>query len=69
MEKIAVPTLLCGTEVWTLTKSDCNPIQAADINVLRSIAVCALIDDEGNGDIKKELNVFSVTKCKEYHAK
>ena len=34
----AGPSLLCGNEVWTLTKNDCKRTQAAEIKFLRSVA-------------------------------
>jgi hypothetical protein len=41
---MAVPTLLYGSECWTMRKRDTQKLQAAEMRLLRSVKGCARLD-------------------------
>lgn len=41
-------------------KRDCKRIQIAEMEVLHSVAVYTVRDGQRNGDIRKELSIFSI---------
>jgi hypothetical protein len=45
---MAIPVLLHGCEIWTLKKTDCNRIQAAEMKYLRTVKGCTKIDQLRN---------------------
>jgi hypothetical protein len=57
---MAVPTLLYGSECWTMIKKDMQKIQAAEMRFLRSVKGRTRLDKIKNKDIRKELGVFSI---------
>ena len=64
---MAVPTLLYGSEIWTLGSKDLSRIQAAEMKFLRSIKGCTILDKIRNEDIRRELKIFCVKdKIQEY---
>ena len=56
---MAFPTLLYGSENWTLTKGQASHIQAVAKRFLRHIAGYTLHDHKRNMDIRQELNIIS----------
>ena len=57
---MALPTLLYGSENWTLTKSPASHIQAAEMRFLRHVAGYTLHDHRRNTDIRQELNIMCI---------
>ena len=57
---MALPTLLYGSENWTLTKGQASRIQAAEMRFLRHVAGYTLHDHRRNTDIRQELNIISI---------
>jgi hypothetical protein len=57
---MAVPTLLYGSECWTMGKRDTKKLQAAEMRFLKSVKGRTRLDKIRNEDIKKELGVFSI---------
>jgi hypothetical protein len=53
---MAMPTLLYGSECWTLTKRQKSRLEAAEMRFLRSVAGYRLIDHRRNEGIREELN-------------
>ena len=45
---MAVPTLLYGSEMWTLSSKDLSRIQAAEMKFLRSVKGCTILDKVRN---------------------
>jgi hypothetical protein len=56
---MAVPTLLYGSECWTMRRG-MQKLQAAEMRFLRSVKGCIRLDKIGNEDIRKELGVFPI---------
>ena len=54
-KKMAVPDFLYGCETWTLTKKDCQRIQAAEVSLLRAVAGYNLNDKKKNVNIRASL--------------
>lgn len=57
---MAVPNLLYGSDVWTLTTNNCKRAQATNMKVLLSLIKYTL--NKGgyrNDDIRKEHNIFN----------
>jgi hypothetical protein len=50
---MAIPTLLYGSECWTLTKRQKSRLEAAEMRILRSVAGYRLIDHRRNEDIRE----------------
>ena len=55
---MAVPTLLHGSEIWTLGSKDLSRIQAAEMKFLRSVKGCTILDKVRNENIRRELKFF-----------
>jgi hypothetical protein len=51
---MAVPTLLYGSECWTMRKRDMHKLQAAEMRSLRSVKGCTRLDKIRNEDIRKK---------------
>jgi hypothetical protein len=67
---IAIPTLLYGSECWTLTKRQKSRLEAAEMRSLRSLAGYRLIDHRRNEDIRGELQIIDInSRIKEYQIK
>jgi hypothetical protein len=56
---LAVPTLIYGSEIWTLTQQDKSRLKASEMKFLRT-AEYILLDYKKNEDILQELNTTSV---------
>jgi hypothetical protein len=52
---MAIPTLLYGSECWTLTKRQKSTLEAEEMRFLRSVAGYPLIDYRHNEDIREEV--------------
>lgn len=52
--------LLYGCDVWTMEKSDCSKIQAAETKYLRAAKGCRRADLIRNDKVRKELTIFSI---------
>ncbi|KAK9877518.1 hypothetical protein WA026_018626 [Henosepilachna vigintioctopunctata] len=64
---MATPTLLYGSETWTLNTRDLSRIQAAEMRYLRSVKGCTLLDRIRNDDIRRELKIFNLCdRIREY---
>jgi hypothetical protein len=65
---LAIPTLIYGSEIRTLTQEDKSRLKASEIKFLRRTAGYALLDHKKNDDILQELNTTPVlekiTKCR-----
>jgi hypothetical protein len=59
---MAIPTLMCGSECWTLTKRQKSRLEAVEMRFLRSLAGYRLIDHRRNEDIREELQIIEKTK-------
>lgn len=59
---MAIPTLLYGSETWTLTTSQLKRIEAAEMRLLRPLAGYTLYDHKYNEDIRQELNIAAITE-------
>jgi hypothetical protein len=69
---LAIPALIYGSEIWTLTQQDKNGLKASEIKFLRTPGY-TLFDHKKNEDILQELNTTPVlekiTKCRHNWAK
>jgi len=64
---IVLPTFLCGSENWTLTALQRRRIEAAEIKLLRPLAVYTLYDHKTNYYIRRELRFTGILdKIDEY---
>lgn len=64
---MAVPSLLFGSETWTMTAADSKKLQAAEMKFLRSVKGCTILDKIRNDKIREELMIFSLEeKIKNY---
>ncbi|KAJ4433985.1 hypothetical protein ANN_16304 [Periplaneta americana] len=59
---MAIPTLLYGSETWTLTTSQLKRIEAAEMRLLRPLAGYTLYDHKYNEDMRQELNTAAITE-------
>lgn len=59
---MVVPVLLYGCRTWTMRKNIWNKIQVIEIKYSRAIKGYTKVDHIQNEDVKKELNVFSVSE-------
>jgi hypothetical protein len=67
---MAIPTLLYGSEYWTLTKRQKSRLEAAEMRFLRSVAGYRLIDHRRNEDIREELQIIDInSRIKDYQIK
>jgi hypothetical protein len=67
---MAIPTLLYGSECWTLTKRQKKRLEAAEMRFLRSVAGYSLIDHTRNEDIRDELQIVDTnSRIKDYKIK
>jgi hypothetical protein len=55
----AVPTLTCGSEMWTITDKQEAKIETAEMKLLRSVASYIRKDQMRNTEIREELNIFN----------
>jgi hypothetical protein len=58
---LVIPTLLYGSETWTLTASQLKRLEAAEMQLLRPLAGHTLLDHKQNEDIRKKLNIENIT--------
>jgi galactokinase/mevalonate kinase-like predicted kinase len=54
---MAVPTLLYGSEAWTMKRADFQKILTSDIKFLRAVGGYNLLDKKKSEEIRKELLV------------
>jgi hypothetical protein len=67
---MAIPTLLHGSECWTLTKRQKSRLEAAEMRFLRSVAGYRLIHRRRNEDIREELQITVInSRIKVYQIK
>lgn len=67
---LAVPSLLYGSECWTLTENQKHKIEVSEMRFLRSVAGYRRTDRQYNETIRDELNIFNLNnKIKEYQEK
>jgi hypothetical protein len=65
---MATPTLLYGSETWTLNARDKSRIQASEMKFLRSVKGCTREDKIRNEEIREELRIFNISeKIQGYH--
>lgn len=57
---MAVPTLIYGSESWTITKKEESRIQSAEMKFMRYVRRCTKADKIKNETIRSDLNIFSV---------
>jgi hypothetical protein len=57
---MAVPSLLYGSECWTMRKRDMQKLQAAEMCFLRFVKGRTRLDKIRNEDIREKLGVFSI---------
>jgi hypothetical protein len=57
---LAIPTLIYGSEIWTLTQQDKSRLKASEMKFLRRTAGYTLLDHKKNEDILQKLNTTSV---------
>jgi hypothetical protein len=57
---LAIPALIYGREIWTLTQQDKSRLKASEMKFLRRTAGYTLLDHNKNEDILQELNTTSV---------
>jgi hypothetical protein len=58
----AVPSLLCGCEIWTLKPRNIRRIKKTEMKFLRRTAEYRLLDSRRNELILEELNVGTVAR-------
>jgi hypothetical protein len=64
---LVLPTFLYGSENWTLTASQRRRIEAAEMKLLRPLAVYALYDHKTKDSIRRELQKDNILdKIDEY---
>jgi len=67
---LVLPTLLCGSENWTLTALQRRRIEAAEMKLLRPLAGYNLYDHKTNNYIRRELRITGkLDKIDEYGRK
>jgi hypothetical protein len=67
---MAIPTLLYGSECWTLTKRQKSRLEAAEMRFLRSVKGFRSIDHKRNEDIREELQILGInSRIKDYQIK
>jgi hypothetical protein len=54
---LALPTLLYGSDIWTIKQCDKNKIRTAEMEYLRRTAEYALLNHKRNKEILEELHV------------
>jgi hypothetical protein len=54
---LAVPTLIYGSEIWTLRKQGKTRLTTSEMKFLRKTAGCILVDHKQNREIIQELQV------------
>jgi hypothetical protein len=57
---LVLPTLLYGSEIWTLTASHRRRIEAAEMKLLRSLAGYTLSGHQTNDSIRHELQITCI---------
>jgi hypothetical protein len=57
---LAIPALIYGSEIWTLTQQDKSRLKASEMKFLRRTAGYTLLDRKKNEDILQELNTTPV---------
>jgi hypothetical protein len=57
---LAIPTLIYGSEIWTLTQQDKSRLKASEMKFLRRTAGYTLLNHKKNEDILQELDTTSV---------
>jgi hypothetical protein len=57
---LALPTLLCGSENWTIKARDARRITAAEMKYMRITAGYTWADHKLNTEVAKELNITPV---------
>ena len=55
-----IPTLLYGSETWTLTVNQERRIEAAEMRLLRPLAGYRLLDYKTNQEIREQLKVTGI---------
>jgi len=64
---LALPVLLCGSEIWNIKASDARRITAAEMKYMRITAGCTWTDYKTNARIAKELKITPfLDKLQEY---
>jgi hypothetical protein len=58
---LVIPTLLYGSETWTLTASQLKRLEAAEMRLLRPLAGHTILDHKRNEDIHKKFNFENIT--------
>jgi hypothetical protein len=58
---LALPTLSCGSEAWTLTSAQIKRTEAADVKILQPLAGHTLSDHIRNEEICQKLETENVT--------
>jgi hypothetical protein len=67
---MTIPTLLYGSECWTLTRRQKSRLEAAEMRFLRSVAGYRLIYHRRNEDIREELQIIDTnSRTKDYQIK
>ena len=59
---MAIPVLSYGCELWTATKKEESTIQTSEMAFLRGLKRYSKLDHTKNGDIREELQVFSLNE-------
>jgi hypothetical protein len=57
---MAIPTLLYGSECWTLTKRQKSRLEVSEMRFLRSVAGYRLIGHRRNEGIREELQIIDI---------
>jgi hypothetical protein len=57
---LAIPTLIYGSKIWTLTQEDKSQLKASEMKFLRRTVGYTLLDHKKNEDILQELNTTPV---------
>jgi hypothetical protein len=67
---MAIPTLLYGSDCWTLTKRQKSRLEAAEMRFLTSVAGYRLIDHRRNEDIREGIQIIDInSRIKDYQIK
>ncbi|PSN40218.1 hypothetical protein C0J52_12053 [Blattella germanica] len=57
---MAIPILLYGSETWALTSNQLRGIEAAEMKLLRPLAIYTLHVHKRNADIRTKLNMTPI---------
>jgi hypothetical protein len=55
---LAIPSVLCGFEIWKLRRSSIRRLKTAELRFMSCTAGYSLLDHRRNENILEELNIY-----------